>query len=172
MSLWLITDFRKTECNINYHHNFYICDGKRIYYDMSIPDIIQVGEHQFVKCKVIELWITSMVVSWTSATNCARLYNSALSGNRKPPPSWKFGFTLDSDHVWNGFMILCLLEDLTPRKQTLIVPHTGLDSDRYKAAMQVRNHRMRLYSQPELRHYCNRCTHFTTDGQLPFIYLF
>jgi hypothetical protein len=36
--------------------------------------------------------------------------NSTLSGNHKPPPGWKLGFTLDSDHVWNGFTILSLLE--------------------------------------------------------------
>jgi hypothetical protein len=61
-------------------------------------------------------------------------------------------------------MILCLLEDLLPRKQTLTVPHTGLDQDRYKEAIRQRNRRMRLNSQPELCHYCNKCTRFTTDG--------
>ncbi|KAF8911997.1 hypothetical protein CPB84DRAFT_1841711 [Gymnopilus junonius] len=139
-----------TERRMNYHYNFYVQGGRRVYYDdTKIPDIIQVGEHQFIERKVIELWITLMVVSWTSATNCARFYNSALSGNRKPPSGWTFGFTLDSDHVWNGFMILSLLEDLVPRKQVLSVLHTGLDQDQYKEAMQVRNRRMRLYSQPE-----------------------
>ncbi|KAF8886257.1 hypothetical protein CPB84DRAFT_1685162 [Gymnopilus junonius] len=161
------------KCRMNYHYNFYVQGGRRVYYDdTKIPDIIQVGEHQFVERKVIELWITLTVVSWTSATNCARFYNSALSGNRKPPSGWTFGFTLDSDHVWNGFMILSLLEDLVPRKQVLSVPHTGLDQDRYKEAMQVRNHRMRLYSQPEVRHYCNKCTRWTTDStSCFFIYL-
>ena len=151
-------------CKVNYHHNFYIFQGRRIYYSTGIPDVIQVGEHQFVERKVIELWITLMVVSWTSATNCARLYNSALSGNRKPPQGWKVGFNLELDHVWNGFSILSLLEDLLKRNQSLSVPHTGLDQDRYKEAMKLRNHRMRLYSQPEIRHYCNKCTRFTTDG--------
>ena len=157
------------ECNINYHHNFRVEGGRRIYYDADIPDVIQVGEHQFVEHKVIQLWITLMVVSWTSATNCARFYNSALSGNRKPPPGWKLGYTLDSDHVWNGFMILSLLEDLSSRKQTLSVPHSGLDQDRYKEAIRLWNRRMRLYSQPEIRHYCKKCTRFTTDGVLQFI---
>lgn len=155
---------KKKGCNVNYHRNFYVHQGRRTYYGTGIPDIIQVGEHQFVERKVIELWITLMVVSWTSATNCARFYNMALSDNHKPPPGWKFEFALESDHVWNGFMILSLLEDLSPRKETLSVPHTGLDQDRYKVAMQSRNRRMRLYSQPEIRHYCNKCTRFTTDG--------
>jgi hypothetical protein len=50
------------ECNINYHHNFRVEGGRRIYYDADIFDIIQIGEHQFVERKVIELWITLMVV--------------------------------------------------------------------------------------------------------------
>ena len=107
-----------------------------------------------------------MVVSWTSATNCARLYNATLSGNNKPPPGWQFGFTLESDHVWNGFVILCLLEDLRAREQTLVVQHKDIeDKDRYKEAMRVRNRRLRLYSQPELLHYCNKCTRFLDNGK-------
>ena len=57
-------DSDKTECNITYHHNFSIHDGKHIYYNTKIPDIIQVSEHQFVEHKVIELWITSMDVCY------------------------------------------------------------------------------------------------------------
>jgi hypothetical protein len=50
-------------CKINYHHNFHVKDGRRIYYD-SIPNIIQVSEHQYVERQVIELWINLMLVSW------------------------------------------------------------------------------------------------------------
>ncbi len=153
-------------CKVNYHHNFCIQENKRIYYDNTIPDVIQVGEHQFVERRVIELWINSMVVSWTSATNCARLYNVALSGNNNPPPTWQFGFSLKSDHVWNGVVILCLLEDLRSRQQILVVQHKDIeDKDRYKEAMRTRNRRMRLYSQPELLHYCNKCTRFFDNGE-------
>jgi len=152
-------------CKVNYHHNFCVQENKRIYYNDAIPDVVQVGEHQFVECCVIELWINSIVVSWTSAMNCARLYNATLSGN-KPPPGWQFGFTLKSDHVWNGFVILCLLEDLHAQEQTLVVQHKDIeDKDRYKEAMRVRNRRLRLYSQPELLHYCNKCTRFFDNGK-------
>jgi len=50
-------------CNINYHHNFRVKEGQRIYYD-NIPDIIQVGEHQFVEKRVIEMWRTNMNIAW------------------------------------------------------------------------------------------------------------
>ncbi|KAF8234572.1 hypothetical protein L208DRAFT_1548274 [Tricholoma matsutake] len=71
-----------TNCNINYHHNFYIEAGQHMYYD-TILDIIQVGEHQFVEQRVIDMFITLMLVSWTSATNCAQLYNLTLSKDIK-----------------------------------------------------------------------------------------
>ena len=34
------------------------------YYDGAIPDIIQVGEHQFVEKKVVNMWRTDMNISW------------------------------------------------------------------------------------------------------------
>src|SRR5882762_1867891 len=57
------------ECKITYHHNFSVSeheDGvyQRSYYDQDIPDIIQASEHRFVERKVINLWVTLMLVSW------------------------------------------------------------------------------------------------------------
>lgn len=101
------------ECKVNYHHNFYVPhDGQRHYFSTT-PDVIQVGDHQFVETKVINLWIGMMLMSWTSATNCARLYNSSISSSPTFPPEWSFGSKLKSDHVYNGFMILSLMEDAT-----------------------------------------------------------
>ena len=158
-------------CKINYHHNFYVQSGIRHYYSHGgIPDILQVTEHQFVKRKLINLWITLMVVSWTLATNCARFYNVAFCGDHRPPPDWQFGSTLNLEHVYNGFIILSLLEDHSLRQESLSVPHGGLDKDRYKVAMQARNIQMQLYSQPELRHYCKKCTRFLNDGSLVWIF--
>jgi hypothetical protein len=56
------TDFLQA-CNMNYHHNFHIKDGIRTYSD-SILDIIPIGEHQFAEKRLIQLWITLMLVSW------------------------------------------------------------------------------------------------------------
>ena len=46
-------------CGINYHHNFQISNGEHIYYG-GVPDILQVGEHQFVEKKVVEMWMLLM----------------------------------------------------------------------------------------------------------------
>ncbi|KAF8236156.1 hypothetical protein L208DRAFT_1019439, partial [Tricholoma matsutake] len=50
-------------CKINYHHSFCIEGSRQIYYN-GIPDVIQVGEHQFVEWKVINMFMTLMLVSW------------------------------------------------------------------------------------------------------------
>ncbi|KAF8545563.1 hypothetical protein OG21DRAFT_1429077 [Imleria badia] len=43
-------------CDVNYHHNFKVYKGEHTYYG-GVPDIIQVGEHQFVECQVIKMWL-------------------------------------------------------------------------------------------------------------------
>ena len=73
---------------INYHHNFFVQSGIQHYYS-GIPDILQVAEHQFVERKLVNLRITLMVVSWTSATNCARFYNVALRGDHRAPSKYR-----------------------------------------------------------------------------------
>jgi len=150
-------------CRTSYHYNFFVKNGCRVYYD-GIPDIIQVGRHQFIERRVIELWINSMLVSWTSATNCACLYNLSLAQGKIPPADWSFNFSLTSDHVWIAFIILTLLEDLHARNQTLVVQHAGAHKDRFTDAIRARNIRFRLYNQPELRHYCDRCLRLYGDG--------
>ncbi len=162
-------------CKINYYHNFWIKDDTRLYYaGEEIPDIIQVEDYQFVKHKVIKVWITSMVLSWMSATNCMCPYNAALAEKASEPPAgWRFGFTVTSDHVYNGFMIYCLLEDLISQTQTLSVPHkTCQDKDRYLDVICAWNQCMWLYSQPVVQHYCNKCTRFSYDGKFFLFFTF
>lgn len=50
-------------CRTNYHHNFHVKDGVRTYHD-GVPDVIQVGEHQFVEQRVIQMWRDMMLVAW------------------------------------------------------------------------------------------------------------
>ncbi|KAF8347656.1 hypothetical protein F5887DRAFT_864218, partial [Amanita rubescens] len=125
-------------CNTNYHHNFLVKDGLRTYYD-GIPCMIQVGKHQFAERHVIELWISMMLLSWTSATNCAHLYNVSLANTNgsSPPVDWPFSFTVSTDHVWDAFVILALLEDCQGRSATLKVLHTGKQKDCFTSAIQA-----------------------------------
>jgi hypothetical protein len=61
------------ECQTNYHHNFQVKNGVRTYYD-GIPSIIQVGEHQFAEKRLVQLWITLMLVSWQVSESNVILY--------------------------------------------------------------------------------------------------
>ncbi|KAF8229681.1 hypothetical protein L208DRAFT_1285549 [Tricholoma matsutake] len=96
-------------CNTNYHYNFSVKDGTHTYYDGAIPDVLQVGEHQFAEWRLLQAWIMSMLLSWTSATNCAHQYNQL--NDSEPPVGWQFGFAVTTEQVWDGFVILALLED-------------------------------------------------------------
>jgi len=147
--------FLLSDCNINYHHNYQVLGGQRFYYD-SLPDIIQVGEHQFAERKLINLWISMMLLSWTSATNCARIYNMSMTDDTVP--NWQFNLSVTSDQVYDGFTILSLLEDCLTQQKTLVVPHGGESRDRFTEAVRVRNNRLRLSSQPEVFHHCEKCT--------------
>lgn len=66
--------------------------------------------------------------------------------------------TLTSDHVWDGFLILTLLEDNQQQRTILSVPHEGEQRERYTAAIRARNKRIQMFGQEELRHCCNKCT--------------
>ncbi|KZP11814.1 hypothetical protein FIBSPDRAFT_664129, partial [Athelia psychrophila] len=85
----------------------------------------------------------------------------ALSGRHATDledAGWRFGFKLTTDHVWDAWAIFCLLEDRTARDVHLELPHTGEQKDRLQAAMQEQNERIIRFGQPELLHYCDRCT--------------
>ena len=151
----LILVLTPTECDINYHHNFRVFNGQHIYYD-SLPDIIQVGEHQFIEWKLIDIWISMMLLAWTSATNCARMFNMSIANDDLP--AWQFNLSLTTKHVFDGFTILCLLEDCVSQKRTLVIPHGGAARDRFTEFVCLRNKRFWLCSQPELFHHCKKCT--------------
>ena len=125
-----------TECDVNYHHNFRVFQGQQIYYD-SLPAIIQVGEHQFVERKLMNLWISMMLLAWTSATNCAQMFNISVANDDLP--AWQFNLSLTSDHVFDGFTILCLLEDCLSQNQSLVVPHGGETRNHFTEAVHLQN---------------------------------
>lgn len=62
-------------CSTNYHHNYFVRDGQRYYYE-GIPDFLQVGEHQYVDQALANAWIDLMVVSWYVPHTPIRMYYS------------------------------------------------------------------------------------------------
>jgi len=106
-----------------------------------------------------------------SATNCAKVYDLSFSQREThglEEAGWPWGFKLKTEHVWDAFVILSLLRDREGRLLSLEVPHTGLQKDRFKPAMRERNLRFVREGQPEVDHWCRKCTRIfrecNTDG--------
>lgn len=101
-----------------------------------------------------------------SATNCAKLYDIALSS--RDESRLKFGAKLTGPHVWMAFVMKSLLDDRARNGGLLQVPHTGEQKIRFDAAMQEMNDRYVLYGQPEVPHYCDKCmrVYVDEDGNL------
>ncbi|KAG2036145.1 hypothetical protein BDR03DRAFT_934617 [Suillus americanus] len=112
------------DCSIDYHHNYTVFEGMRIYYDKQL-ETIQVTDHVFMEKSVVELFKTAMDVSWTSATNCARLYNMCLLRGKQTPDGYHAKFKITGDHVWDAFVITALLKDSKYHMHSLTVPQTA-----------------------------------------------
>ncbi|KAJ7602958.1 hypothetical protein DFH06DRAFT_1257773 [Mycena polygramma] len=101
-------NLRCSSCRTNYYNNYSVCDGIRTYYP-GVPDAIQVAEHHYVEREVLSLFIGLMLISWTSATNAARVYDTCLSKPETRPdhPDWppERSFKLRTEHVWDGFLL-------------------------------------------------------------------
>ncbi|KAF9061180.1 hypothetical protein BDP27DRAFT_1338495 [Rhodocollybia butyracea] len=96
-----------------------------------------------------------MLISWTSATNAAQLYNVVLAANsstKQPPTS-----NLSTDHVWDAFTILTLLEDFARQGRVLDVPHGCVQANRFFEAMAYRTSRIADIGHEMDRHYCDKC---------------
>ncbi|KAF8957605.1 hypothetical protein BDZ97DRAFT_1669810 [Flammula alnicola] len=145
-------------CHTSYHKNYSVNNGNRTYYS-GVPDLIQVREHQFVETKLVFTWRANMLFGWFSASNTSRVYQaSKTDDNYFQPSEWSLSNHLTTNQVWDAFVILGLLEDAIFRGKLLVVPHTGMQSDRFKAAMEERNEWIVLNGQPDaVRHACDRC---------------
>lgn len=71
---------------------------------------------------------------------------------------WQFGLELTTEHVWNAFVIVSLLEDKLRARQQLHVPHTGAQKDRFRESMAAWNRDIVLNGQPDaVGHACDKC---------------
>ncbi|KAF8964966.1 hypothetical protein BDZ97DRAFT_1659637 [Flammula alnicola] len=149
-------------CNTTYHNNYSVSNHVRTYYP-GVPDAIEVGKHQFVAREVVNMFMNLMLISWTSATNCAEVYNRSLSKMENHPKEWDFSFELRSELIWNGISHLAILEHYEHEGKTLVVPHGSKQKDRLSEPIRERNKLFEDEGQPEWAHYCEKCVRFTFD---------
>ncbi|KAH9856809.1 hypothetical protein C2E23DRAFT_866135 [Lenzites betulinus] len=160
---------RCAACNTTYKLNYTVNAKQRTYYG-GVPDVIQVAEHTFVERRVLELFKTLSLLSWTSATNAAHIYDRALSrltSDERHIPRYR----LRTEHVWDGFVILSLLKDACDRAYVLQVPQDGEQCDRFSNAMQQRNDHIHRSGQPEFLHCCDKCVRIfpLPDGSSAYV---
>ncbi|KAJ7185334.1 hypothetical protein C8R46DRAFT_981891 [Mycena filopes] len=165
-------------CKTRYYHNYQVHKGTsiRTYYG-GVPDVVQVAQHFFIESSLLELFANNMVFGWLSGTNCARIYNSALSTPGQHVLNNKLAFTAiyhDTKHIvpddWhitrlirkedtmNGFFLYSLLLDKAEQGRILMLPHDERSqSDRMEPALAERNSAMEGTGQECYAHACDLC---------------
>ncbi|KAF8869217.1 hypothetical protein CPB84DRAFT_1694640, partial [Gymnopilus junonius] len=78
-----------TTCKTMYHNNYLVSNHVRTYY-AGVPDVIEIGKHQFILRDVANMFLNLMLISWTSASNCMTIYNESLSKPENWPKEWDF----------------------------------------------------------------------------------
>ncbi|KAJ6455114.1 hypothetical protein C8R47DRAFT_1251149 [Mycena vitilis] len=173
-------------CNRRYYHNYHVHKqtSLRTYYG-GVPDVIQVAQHFFIESALLELFANNMVFGWLSGTNCARIYNQALSSPRPhvmnnklaftaiytqakhlTPDDWKFNRLIRKEDVMNGFFLYSLLLDKTEQAGILILPHDeASQSDRLQDALAERNSAMEGTGQECYTHACDLCFVIVENNQ-------
>ncbi|KAH0839405.1 hypothetical protein J3R83DRAFT_135 [Lanmaoa asiatica] len=152
-------------CKITYELNFYIEGQHRYYYD-TMPNIIQVSTHAFLEKRVIDLFDNLANLSWYAFNPEHCVVIPLIIITKVAPISIdgpKSAVGLTQQNVWDAFVIKALLLDSLRRQSMLVVPK-GEQKDRFTQAIKERNLRIQLYGQPELKHYCNKCTRFYKDA--------
>ena len=101
-----------------------------------------------------------------SATNNAVAYERALSYQQKlnaEPGGWRFGMKLTTENVWDSFVLWVLLKLHYRQHRNVVVPHHGLQKDRFTALMKERNNEVINEGQDEIAHYCDKCLRVYED---------
>ncbi|THG97253.1 hypothetical protein EW026_g4705 [Hermanssonia centrifuga] len=81
------------KCNTRYYPNYYVHTQ---------------ATHYYMAVDVCEFFTSMMANSWTSATNCARIYNESLadlSVQADLPASWHNRLRMEIEDVWMGFYL-------------------------------------------------------------------
>ncbi|KAF9538119.1 hypothetical protein CPC08DRAFT_808246 [Agrocybe pediades] len=159
-------------CGTRYYPNYFVNSqiSTRAYYRETPSnqfEYLHVAEHVFVDRRTCNLFSTMMLAAWTSASNCAKIYNEGIALEdlgHSLPAAYTKKFELDTETVWNGVLLHWLLDDAFEREEHLELAHNA--SSQAKAlepALRARNLRMAGTGQEAWNHICDLCCHFKED---------
>ncbi|EIN11940.1 hypothetical protein PUNSTDRAFT_62687, partial [Punctularia strigosozonata HHB-11173 SS5] len=162
-------------CSTRFHPNYYVHDTAtiRTYYSSDVPDVLHVAQYTFLDRRLCELFTNQMVFAWTSATNCARVYNATMAQEIELLNSFllddrSFTIELDTERVLASFLLYSLSNDFEDRNDILELPQNITGTlERLQCAIRERNVRMAGPGQEHWTHLCDICSWHTTneDGQ-------
>ncbi|KAJ7278736.1 hypothetical protein C8J57DRAFT_1059707, partial [Mycena rebaudengoi] len=159
-------------CHTRYYPSFYVHESATIrtfYVFDAIPEFIHTSEHFYTTSDLCELFANMMMTAWTSATNCARIYNTSISKSYLEsllPVDWQTTFQMDVDDVWNAFYTYSLCLDYYERQETMELPHSvPSQAERLRALLEARNSRMAGTGQEEWSHACDLCCYIYLDSE-------
>lgn len=137
---------------------------------MSIYGLRLCAHHGMLLLRASPMYRSNSIYTRTSAFGCVQAQRALQHASSHPhlPVNWQFDDGLRVREVWNGFILLCLLEDCEQRSTRLHVPNSGSARDRFKSAIQARNTHIHINGQPEKMHRCDDCTRyydFAADGR-------
>ncbi|TEB19835.1 hypothetical protein FA13DRAFT_1646014 [Coprinellus micaceus] len=153
-------------CHTRYHHNYYIHDGasRRTYY-LTPPHYIHATDTVFVDKGTCEMFTAMMLNAWTSAGNCAQVYNTSIANTEFQhllPARW-LRLKLDVELVWNALFLYWLLEDSLENGITLELEQKANHTIRLSKGLKERNKRFAGTGQPEWNHACDSCCWLSKD---------
>ncbi|KAF8158569.1 hypothetical protein B0H34DRAFT_656485 [Crassisporium funariophilum] len=174
-------------CNQQYHHNYSVHSQTNLqeYYG-GIPNVVQVLQHCFVDCALLDFFATSKVFGWLSSMNCARIYNQSIGHLHavllNNPQAFPAGLyvrysdnsgshmqtlpDLQDKDILNGFFLYSLLLDHAELGTVLHLEHNAPShKDRLKPALEEQNKRMEGIGQEEYTHACDLCFIVFVDEQ-------
>ncbi|KAF9544131.1 hypothetical protein CPC08DRAFT_730331 [Agrocybe pediades] len=158
-------------CNTRYYPNYWVSnseDTRTYYVDSESFNFIHVADHVFIETRTLHLFTTMMLNAWTSASNCAQIYNDGVALRSlapKLPITFSKTLIMDTNDVWDGLMLYWLLEDAQERGEVLVTLHkSSSQSKRVQPAVRARNLRMAGTGQEHWNHICDVCCYVDVDS--------
>jgi hypothetical protein len=131
------------------------------------------GDDDYVLVRILLKTRIPLISSRTSATNCARIYNMSMGDytRSRQLETGSKGLQMDMEHVWNAFFLHALILDAIRSGTRLSLPNDDVQhSERYSAALCIRNEVYKAAGRPFWNHICDLCSKVVVRDGVPGLY--